>query len=99
MHIHIYIYMYMVPPQFSTFSGGCYGSVKGLWLSLYVFSKFLVTNLYKSTQDNPQKLIRLACYSSSCINTLREENLGNQAKRDYDFIAATVKLGFRGRKW
>ena len=26
------------------------------------------------------------------MNTSEEENLGNQAKRDYDFTAATVKL-------
>ena len=44
-------------------------------------------------------LIKFPCYSNSFINTLEEENLGNQAKRHYDFTAATVKLGFRGRKW
>ena len=33
------------------------------------------------------------------MTTFEEESLGNQAKRDYDFTAATVKLGFRGQKW
>ena len=61
-------------------------------------------NPYRPTQDKPQKpmrtliLIRFPCYSNSFVNTLEEENLGNQAKRDYDFRAATVKLGFQGTK-
>ena len=63
-----------------------------------MFYKFPFINLYESTQDKPQKsmktpfLIRCPCYSSSFIFSLEEENLGNQAKRDYDFTAATVKL-------
>ena len=67
-------------------------------ISLYVFYTFLFTNLYESTQDKPQKsmrspiLTRCPSHSNSFINTLEEGNLGNQAKKDYDFAAATVKL-------
>ena len=70
-----------------------------------MFYKFLLTNLHKSTQGKLQKsmrspiLIRIPCYSKSFITTSEEESLGNQAKRDYDFTAATVKLGFMGRKY
>ena len=66
--------------------------------------KFLFTNLHKSTQGKPQKsmrppiLIRFPCYSKSFTTTFEEESLTNQAKRDYDFTAATVKYGFQGTK-
>ena len=50
-------------------------------------------------QWDPQSFFRVPSYSKSFITTFEEASLGNQAKRDYDFTAAAVKLGFRGRKW